>query len=439
MDHYQLAKALSDLSGTNVYVFCNPEVLDFTDNSRIPELNILSQNGHTVRINLTSDILPILIPLLKLSIFSKGQKILAWNWKNLASYILAKTNKSISVDGAIIDLKIIESYSGKKNNAPSTLNEALIRLKDLISKGIWKEIEPIYKKLHIPLITTVIPHLENSGILDFSSGERVYSYYEIDGQENGRLKCSGFYKKSFIPHALTPENRKNLKPRYENELFMVFDYKGQEVYQLAWMSQDSLLLELCKEPDVYSALFEKIIAKKCENKNEREFAKKMFLPIIYGQSAYSLSQRCGIALDASEKILERIETLFPVALAFIEGYQKQLKELGYAKDIFGKRRNFEAGKEYSVRNFAIQSPSAVVCLEKLTHLYYALKDKTDLAYNVHDGFAVYATKENWKSIYKTGYDILKGESDFCPGLHLRLTCRAGRNLDNLKTITFKGD
>jgi DNA polymerase I-like protein with 3'-5' exonuclease and polymerase domains len=132
--------------------------------------------------------------------------------------------------------------------------------------------------------------------------------------------------------------------------------------------------------------------------------------------------------------------LFPAALAFIQGYQRQLQELGYAKDIFGKRRySFEEGKEFSVRNFAVQSPSAVVCLEKLNHLYFALKNKTDLAYTVHDGYVVYATKENWKTIYKIAYDVLSGESDLCPGLRLRVTCRAGRNLDNLKSLARKGD
>ena len=209
---------------------------------------------------------------------------------------------------------------------------------------------------------------------------------------------------------------------------------------LGWMSQDLLLLDLCKSPDVYSALYEKIFDKKIESKNDRELAKKIFLPVIYGARAYSISQRCGIAIDVAEKIIEKIDILFPVALAFVEGYQKQLQEHGYAKDIFGKRRTkFEEGKEYSVRNFAIQSPAAVVCLEKLTHLYFALKDKTDIAYTVHDGYAVYATKENWKTIYKIGHDVLSGDSEFCPGLRLRVTCRAGRNLNNLKSLGRKED
>lgn len=439
MNHSDLAKALSGVAGQNVFVKCQPEVLDFTDSDLVPELQIFYQGGN-ITLALAAESLPIILPMLRLSILGKGRKIVTWNWKNFVSYAQAKTGKPYSVEGAIVDLKIIESYSGRKLKVPKTLVEAFNRLKDLISTGIWKEIEPVYKKLHLPLLTTVIPHLETAGVLDTVRGNRVYAYYEIDGQENGRLKCHGAYKQGFVPHAMKPETKHTLKPRAQNELFMQFDYKGMEVYMLAWLSKDPLLEQLCKEPDVYAALYEKLIGKKCEGKNDREMAKKFFLPVIYGQQAYALSQRCGVALDVAEKIIERIDALFPVALAFIEGYQRQLQELGYAKDIFGKRRSsFEEGKEHSVRNFAVQSPAAIVCLEKLTNLYFALREKTDLAYTVHDGYVAYATKENWKTIYKIGHDVLSGESTFCPGLKLRVTCFAGRSLDNLKPLARKGD
>lgn len=367
-------------------------------------------------------------------------KILVWDWKNLASFILGITKKPYLVDGAIVDLKIIESYAGKKFKPPKNFNEALGRLKDLMTSGIWKEIEPIYKKLHLPLLTRTIPHLETTGLVCTQTGGMVYANYEIDGQENGRLRCSGAFQQGFVPHAMTPELRDALTPRSHNELFMLFDFRGQEVFMLAWMSQDKELLELCAAPDIYLALYEKITGKKAEKSDiARNLAKKIFLPVIYGQSAYMLSQRCGFSQPIAEEIIQRIDTLFPAVSAFIESYQKQLQEHGYAKDIFGKRRSFEEGKEYSVRNFAVQSPSAVVCLEKLNHLYFALREKTDLAYTVHDGYAVYATKENWQTIFKIGVDVLSGESEFCPGLKLKVSVKAGRNLNNLKSIARKGE
>ena len=437
MNFSELSKILTRLSGQNIFVKFNPEILDFSDKTILNDLLIYSGNQE-FKVSLTQDSLPIVLSMLKLSIFNKDRKIVVWNWKNFISYVLASTGKLFVCDGVIIDLKIIESYSGLKLKAPKSFNEAFNRIKNIISTGIWKEIESIYKNFHLPLINTVIPHLEVSGVNDIVNNQRVYAYYEIDGQENGRLKCHKAFKCGFVPHAMTQEVKVSLKPRRQDDIFMSFDYQGQEVFMLAWLSKDPLLLTLCQEKDIYVALYEKIFNKQIIDKNDRDLVKKMFLPVIYGQLAYGLSQKCNVELHIAETIISRINTLFPLALAFVEGYQKQVQENGYAKDIFGKRRIFEEGKDYLARNFSVQSPAAVVCLDKLTRLYYALKEKTDLAFSVHDGYVLYATKENWKTIYKIAFDVLSSESAFCPGLRLRVTCRAGRNLDDLKLLARKG-
>lgn len=430
-----LAELLAETIGQNVFIRFSPDVFDFTNKDLQPELHFHLQNGKEFSIFLTDENIHQVLSMLRLSVFAKGSKILVWDWKNLASYILAKTGKNYIIDGSIIDLKIIESYVGRNFKCPRNLIEALNRLKDLITSGIWKEIESIYKKLHIPLITTVIPHLESVGIMDFQKNGLVYAHYEINGQDNGRLRCDKSFSNGFVPHAMTPEMRNFLKPRSHDELFMYFDFKAQEVFTLAWLSQDKLLLELCEQKDVYQAIFDKLLDDKISVSDPRNLVKKFFLPVIYGQSAYALSQRCGLSQAVAEMIIHRINTLFPSVSTFIEGYLKQVQDCGYAKDIFGKRRFFEAGKEYLVRNFAVQAPSAIVCLEKLINLYFALRDKSDLAYTVHDGYIVYATKENWKSVFNTGCEILSSESEFCPGLKLEVTVKAGRNLNELRSIS----
>jgi hypothetical protein len=250
-------------------------------------------------------------------------KILTWNWKNFASYVLSKTKKDYSVDGSIIDLKIIESYSGKKTKPPIDFNEAKNRLRDLFTSGVWKEVENVYKNLHLPLMTNVIPNLENSGIISVSDGKMLHAYYEIDGQENGRLRCSKAFNASFVPHAMTPELRESLKGRDAEEFFMSFDFKGQEVYQLAWLSNDPLLKNLCKMPDIYRGLYEVIMEDKNFDKNKRDFAKKIFLPVIYGQSANMLAQRCGLQQSVAEEKIQKIQTLFPEVFKFTDKYLKQ--------------------------------------------------------------------------------------------------------------------
>lgn len=440
MDIAYLASVLAQVDQRHVYMRCNPEIFDFTDKTAINELQFFAHGGLSFTINLNDDNIPIILSMLRISLFTKDCKVLTWNWKPFCTWVLAKTGKLISVDSAIIDLKVLESFSGIKLKPPTGLVEALNRLKNLITAGFWRESEPTYKQIHLPLMTTVLPHLETAGLSSIGSGVRVYGYYEIDGQDNGRLKCHGAYKNGFVPHAMKPETKEDLKPRSQEELFMNFDFKGMEVFVLAALSEDRLLQDLCTQPDIYSALFNKLMEKEISCREDRDLAKKIFLPVIYGQSAYSLSQRCGIAIDLAERVVERIGSLFQTAVSYVASFENHVKQHGFVKDKFGKRRNnFENGKEYLARNFAVQSPAATICSEKLINLYFALKDKTDLAYTVHDGYVVYATKDNWKQIYQIGLDILTSESDMCSGLRLKVACRAGRNLNDLKPLGRKGD
>lgn len=432
----QLAETLSKITDQqNVFVRTEPEIPDFTDKENPPSLVFCPQGNKEISLTLRDENLPGIVSMLSLSLFAKGKKVIAWDWKGLASYFLAKTGKPFAIEAVLIDLKVIESYCGIKKQFPKTLVEALNRLKALVSSGLWKEVERIYKKLHMPLITAVIPSLEVVGILDPEKGGKLHAHYEIDGQENGRLKCKQSFKMGYVPHAMSPAFRERVKPPNHEPMFMYFDFLAQEVYFLAHVSQDPLLLELCRGKDVYEGIYERVVGKKSESREDREKAKKFFMPVIYGQSAYMLSQRINITPGKAEIVKERIDALFPVALAWVGASQKRLSEDGYARDIFGKRRlHFEEGKEFSVRNFSVQSPSAVVCLEKLIQFHSALKGKAEIAYSLHDGLVAYVNKENWRNVLKVGTDVLTSESEFCPGLRFRVVCRAGRNLNNLKPL-----
>lgn len=438
MNYNDLAEALNQFEGNSVLVTCRPEILDFTDKNASNELIISGKEGHEIILVLKDETLPIISSMLSISIFSKGWKILTWNWKALSTYIRFKTGKSYEVNGAIIDFKVLENYSGLKTVAPKNLAEALQRLKNLIKNDYWRQSEPIYKNIHLPLLTTVLPHLESIGILDVEIQAKVHACYDIEGQQNGRLLCTKAFDKGYVPHAMGDQIKAVLKPLRQDQLFMSFDFKGMEVAVLAHLSKDVGLSEMYVKSDVYSALYEKLTGQKSQGLQDRDFAKKCFLPTIYGQSARALSQRCGVAIDLAELVVERISSSFRASLVFVTQCESMVREHGFAQDVFGRRRaNFDAGKEYLARNFAVQSPAATLCLEKLIDLHVALYKKADIAYTVHDGYVVYAKKDNWKQIYSICHKVLTAESRLSPGLCMKVTCRAGRNLNDLKPIGHK--
>lgn len=436
MDFNQLAEILAETESSTVcLVRVEPEIPDFTAQQEV-KLQIWTKDKQ-FSILFTNDNLKLAISMLQLSLFAKGKKIITWNWKNFCSYFQGKTGISLTVAADIVDLKILESYADLNGTAPTTLGEALTRLKRLVEGGHWARGQAIYKRIHLPLMTAVIPGLETSGILDTERRQKVHAYYEIDGQENGRLKCHGAYSQSFVPHNLGEEKKKTLKPNELDGLFMYFDYKANEPTFLAWLSKDEGLLDICRQGDIYSILFERLLEQKCLGKVERNRCKKIFLPVIYGMSPPLVAKNMEISESSAVFVVNRIYNLFPTALSYVEGFQKQAQEAGYAIDFFGKRRCFEEKNAYAARGFSVQSPAAVFCLDRLVQLYFSLKEITDLAYHVHDGYAVYATKHNWKKVYQISRDILTAENDLCPGLRLRATCHAGRNLNDLKLLASK--
>jgi hypothetical protein len=426
-----LAEAVQ--SGPNIFVCLEPEVFDFTDPEAKTKLLLMGQGGNVAEVEITKENIFDLFGVLKVAL--KGMKVIAWNWKNLVSYFLGKTGHALRLEEGtvLIDLKVVELYLGIKEKAPGSLAAALGRVKAVVQGGGWKEAQKVYQGVLMPLVTTVVPALETVGILDPEKGKRLYAHYEICDQANGRLNCDGSFRDNYVPHTLSESERKRLKPRFQDEMFMYFDYRHYEVSVLAALTKDEKLNELVGREDAYTAIYETVTS--IEGDSEaRNKAKKMFLPVIYGAGATTLARRMSIAIPVAEQIITRIHALFPTALKWVETYQEQAKATGSAKDVFGKRRSFDKGEEYLARNFSIQAPASTISLDKLVQLHAALKGVTDVAYSVHDGYCVYASKNNWKEVFQKGYNTLTSESAMCPGLRFKVACRAGRSLDNLKPL-----
>jgi uncharacterized protein YoaH (UPF0181 family) len=432
MSFFEVSVLLADAVKRSqaVYLYCEPEVLDFTAQDSKAELVICCAEGSEMRISLDPKNLPFLWSNLRRSVFSKGRKVFCWNVKNLFSYFRYHGRKDFDVDAAVIDLKVLEAYLGHRHKRPTSLGEALVRAKSLFQFSTWEKILGIYRRVHLPLIKKVLPAVETAGLNDRRIENVVYPYYEIEGQDNGRLGSRGEYKQSFLPHTLGPEDKENLIPRQLGEIFLYYDFRHMEVSMLAWLSKDKLLGELVQTPDVYLAIYEKVFGEK----GERSVAKKLFLPVIYGQGAEALSEKIGITHEAAQKAVYRIRELFPDAIAFVEKVQDQAKADGKAEDFFGRWRYFPE-KEYRARNFSVQAPAALVCFEKLIRLHQVLLDQpARVVYHVYDGYAVTATAKQWSKVHLAIREVLESDCELAPGLRLSISVKGGRNQNDLKRI-----
>ncbi len=371
---------------------------------------------------------------LRQHVFSSEQTLICWNIKSLISYLRFHLPRQapIVIDAKVMDLKLIEAFLETKAAPPKTLGEAMRRLAPYLKS---EECKSVHKYIHRPLSLRVLPHMETLTLVsDNILRKYVYPSYEIEGQVNGRLGCCKAFANCVNPHALTQEDKARLQLRHENEFFVGFDFKHMEVTLLQWLTGDEELGRIIESgEDVYRGIYRTIIGQACNTAEKRQLVKDVFLPMMYGMGISTLVEKIGISANAASTLFNVIRDRFATAWHWLDERQEQAKSTPIMRDHFGRRRTFDE-KVWTVRNFLVQSPAAVVCLEKLIAFYDALGDVGSLLYSIHDGYVVVAKKDNLGKVVGIGRKVLEGSSKMCPGLNLRLACGIGVKMSHMKDV-----
>ena len=164
-----------------------------------------------------------------------------------------------------------------------------------------------------------------------------------------------------------------------------------EVCVLAYLSKDKELNRILESGrDIYSAIWEKLTSKTCTDVY-RQKTKDLFLPVMYGLGYNGLAEKLKIPLDYSKILINRISSVFSGCNDWIINQQNQINN-EFITDYFGRIRNFE--ESYKIRNFSIQSPASLICLDKLNKLRFAIKDFANLTMHIHDGYVINCNKLN---------------------------------------------
>lgn len=420
MTQIQLAVKLDQLTktGSVVYFKLENEIIDFVSNSVI-RINILSESS-TLDVEVGLNDFYEILTLLEVALFQNGISIIGWNLKPFLTYVFYRTNTKLDFDKQVFDLKIAEAYVGTRLKAPQTFQEMKDRLKTVISDSSWIKLKSIYGKIYVPLITQVIPAIESEGLFDLVKRKKLHSCYDVDGTVNGRLSCSIPFSDYFNPHSLSEEQKTNLVPYGTDFSFISYDFDSMEVCALAWLCKDGYLQKLVNSEDFYRTLFKLLSGSECDTDGKRDVAKKIFLPVIYGEGIKTLAESIGVGLDTAKGLIQKLRKLFPTLFSWLE--------VSGNVDYFGRKRNFAEGEEYKFRNFKVQSPSSLICLERLVRLYQDLGNYGKIVAHIHDGYVIKAHDKQIETVKSIALSSLESESELCVGLKLRTKFKIGKNL-----------
>ena len=137
------------------------------------------------------------------------------------------------------------------------------------------------------------------------------------------------------------EIRKAFVPSRPGGVILSADYSQIELRIMAHLSCDMHLINAFRNgQDVHAMTAAKIFGITPEEvtSDQRRIAKTANFGIMYGISAFGLSQRLHIGRAEAKKIIEDYFANFPAISAYIEDTLASAREFGYVETLFGRRR-----------------------------------------------------------------------------------------------------
>lgn len=315
------------------------------------EQEIYNAVGHHFNINSTKQLAEVLFVELKLP---TGKK--------------TKTGYSVNVD-------VIESLRGKHPIVDHLLE---------------------YRQLNKLKSTYIDGLLE---LMDSTTG-RVYTSFNQTIASSGRLSSSNPNLQNIpVRTELGRQIRRAFiaDPSY---VLLTADYSQFELRILSGITHEPRLVEaFTKDEDIHMITASSLFGVPVEEvtKDQRRLAKTVVYAVLYGQSAFGLSQVTGMSNAESADFIKRYHETFPNIKVYVDSTLQQARTQGYVNTLYGRKRFFpdmhalsyteRQALEREAVNMPIQGSNADLIKRAMLQLQHALKEnrmKTRMILQVHD-------------------------------------------------------
>jgi len=187
---------------------------------------------------------------------------------------------------------------------------------------------------------------------------RVHTSYNQAVAATGRLSSNNPNLQNIpIRTERGREVRKAFIARDENHILLSADYSQIELRIIAEISKEENMLDaFSKNIDIHTATAAKVygIAIEDVDSTQRRNAKAVNFGIIYGQSAFGLSQNLGIPRKEAAEIIEQYFAQYPGIKRYMSDTMNFARENGFVETIMGRRRYLRDinSANQTVRGFA---------------------------------------------------------------------------------------
>ena len=214
--------------------------------------------------------------------------------------------------------------------------------------------------------------------------------------------------------------RKAFVPRNEDYILLAADYSQIELRVIAALSEEETMIEAFKNgEDIHASTASRVFNVPLSevNREQRSNAKTVNFGIIYGVSAFGLSNQTDLSRTEAKVLIDTYYATYPKLRAYIADQIDFARDNGYVKTISDRRRYLKdinsrnavvrGAAERNAVNAPIQGSAADIIKIAMINIYKNLNKgdfKSKMLLQVHDElvFDVYKPElESIKSLIKT--------------------------------------
>jgi len=214
--------------------------------------------------------------------------------------------------------------------------------------------------------------------------------------------------------------RKAFVPRNEDYILLAADYSQIELRVIAALSEEETMIEAFKNgEDIHASTASRVFNVPLSevNREQRSNAKTVNFGIIYGVSAFGLSNQTDLSRAEAKALIDTYYATYPKLRAYIADQIDFARDNGYVKTISDRRRYLKdinsrnavvrGASERNAVNAPIQGSAADIIKIAMINIYKNLNKgdfKSKMLLQVHDElvFDVYKPElESIKSLIKT--------------------------------------
>src|SRR6056300_940114 len=232
---------------------------------------------------------------------------------------------------------------------------------------------------------------------------RVHTIYNQAVAATGRLSSNNPNLQNIpIRTERGQQVRKAFIPRDENHILMAADYSQIELRIIAALSKDEGMVSAFQNnEDIHAATAAKVFNVPLEKvtREQRSNAKTVNFGIVYGVSAFGLSQQTDLNRTEAKALIETYYATYPKLRTYIQEQVDFARDHGYVATVLGRRRYL---KDINSQNAVVRGAAEIIKLAMIAIQKRLHKEKwnSKMLLQVHDELVFDVPKEEVEALEK---------------------------------------